>query len=49
MSNSHRSNLSWRPSRRDVLFLGIGGMLAAVPIARRRPASLIRRNVPVMG
>jgi thiamine biosynthesis lipoprotein len=44
-----RSSFSWRPSRRDVLFLGIGGMLAAVPIARRRPTSLIRRNVPVMG
>lgn len=49
MSKTQSSNLSWRPSRRDVLFLGIGGMLAAVPIARRRPTSLVRRNVPVMG
>jgi thiamine biosynthesis lipoprotein len=44
-----RSSFSWRPSRRDVLFLGIGGMLAAVPLARRRPLALVRRSVPVMG
>jgi thiamine biosynthesis lipoprotein len=46
---TERSFASWRPNRRDVLFLGIGGMLAAVPLARRRPMALIRRNVPVMG
>ena len=44
-----RSSFSWRPSRRDVLFVGIGGLMAAVPIARRRPVSLVRRNVAVMG
>lgn len=44
-----RSAFSWRPSRRDVLFFGIGGLMAAVPLARRRPLSLVRRNVPVMG
>lgn len=44
-----RSSFSWRPSRRDVLFLGIGGLVAAVPMARRRPTTLVRRNVPVMG
>ena len=44
-----RSSFSWRPSRRDVLFVGIGGLMAAIPIARRRPVSLVRRNVAVMG
>lgn len=44
-----RSSFSWRPSRRDVLFVGIGGLFAAVPLARRRLLSLIRRNVAVMG
>jgi thiamine biosynthesis lipoprotein len=46
---TERSFSSWRPNRRDVLFLGIGGMLAAVPLARRRPTALVRRCVPVMG
>lgn len=46
---TERTFASWRPNRRDVLFLGIGGMLAAVPMARRRPTALIRRTVPVMG
>ena len=32
-----------------MLFVGIGGLVAAVPIARRRPLTLIRRNVVVMG
>lgn len=40
---------SWRPSRRDVLVLGVAGFAAAVPFARRHPLSLVRRNVLVMG
>jgi FAD:protein FMN transferase len=44
-----QSPSSWRPSRRDVLFLGIGGLAAAVPFARRAPLALVRRNVLVMG
>src|SRR5688572_26364947 len=39
----------WRPSRRDVLWLGIGGLVAAVPFARRAPLTLVRRNVLTMG
>jgi thiamine biosynthesis lipoprotein len=39
----------WSPSRRDVLFLGIAGVIAAVPLSRRRPLALVRRNVLVMG
>jgi FAD:protein FMN transferase len=39
----------WRPGRRDVLLLGIGGLVAAVPFARQRPLSLVRRHVGVMG
>lgn len=49
MSNADRSPSLWRPSRRDVLYLGIGGLVAAVPFARRRPLTLVRRNVLVMG
>lgn len=40
---------AWRPSRRDVLYLGIGGLVAAVPFARRAPLSLVRRHVVTMG
>ena len=39
----------WRPSRRDVFFLGIGGLIAAVPMARRPRLSLVRRHVVTMG
>lgn len=39
----------WRPSRRDFLYLGIGGLVAAVPFARRSPLSLVRRHVLTMG
>lgn len=49
MSKADRSNASWRPSRRDMLFLGVGGLVAAVPFARTRPLSLVRRNVLTMG
>jgi FAD:protein FMN transferase len=49
MTSANRSPFTWRPSRRDVLFLGIGGVLAAVPFARQRPLTLVRRNVLVMG
>jgi FAD:protein FMN transferase len=49
MRKGDRSPSSWRPSRRDVLFLGIGGLAAAVPFARRRPLALVRRHVLVMG
>jgi thiamine biosynthesis lipoprotein len=39
-----------RPSRRDVIALGIGALaVAAVPFARRRPRRLVRRTIPVMG
>lgn len=40
---------TWRPSRRDMLFLGIGGFIAAVPFARRSAVTLVRRNVVTMG
>jgi FAD:protein FMN transferase len=49
MSKVERHSSSWRPSRRDVLFVGIGGLAAAVPFARRRPLTLVRRNVLAMG
>ena len=49
MSKVDRSSSVWRPSRRDVLFLGIGGLVAAVPFARRAPLSLVRRSVLTMG
>jgi FAD:protein FMN transferase len=49
MRKGNRFSSSWRPSRRDVLFLGIGGLAAAVPFARRRPLALVRRHVLVMG
>ena len=39
----------WQPSRRDVLWLGVAGFLTAVPFATRRPLTLVRRNVLVMG
>ena len=48
MSNVNRSS-TWRPSRRDVLFLGVGGLIAAVPFARRSAVTLVRRNVVTMG
>lgn len=48
MSKVDRSS-TWRPSRRDVLFLGVGGLVAAVPFARRSPVTLVRRNVLTMG
>jgi thiamine biosynthesis lipoprotein len=40
---------AWRPSRRDMFFLGIGGLVAAVPVARRQPLTVVRRHVLVMG
>jgi thiamine biosynthesis lipoprotein len=43
------NDFSWRPSRRDVLFVSIAGFATALPFARRRPLTLVRRNVPVMG
>lgn len=49
MTDDMRGHASWRPSRRDVLFLGIGGLVAAVPFARRAPLSLVRRHVLTMG
>lgn len=39
----------WRPSRRELFYLGIGGLVAAVPLARRSPLSLVRRHVLTMG
>lgn len=39
----------WRPSRRELFYLGIGGAIAAVPFARRSPLSLVRRHVLTMG
>jgi FAD:protein FMN transferase len=41
--------LHWVPSRREVLALGLGCFAVAVPLARRRPLTLVRRNVAVMG
>lgn len=49
MSEHHRPSSPWQPSRRDVLLVGIGGLMAAVPFARRRPLTLVRRHVLVMG
>ncbi|HVL68314.1 MAG TPA: FAD:protein FMN transferase [Vicinamibacterales bacterium] len=49
MDNATRHNIIWRPSRRDVLLLGVGGFVAAVPFARRRPLPVVRRNVLTMG
>jgi thiamine biosynthesis lipoprotein len=40
---------TWRPSRREMLFIGVGGFIAAVPFARRTPLTLVRRNVLTMG
>lgn len=38
------------PSRREVIALGVGAfVVTAVPFARRRPAGLVRRTIPVMG
>lgn len=38
------------PTRREVIALGVGAfVVAAVPFARSRRASLVRRSVPVMG
>ena len=36
-------------NRRELFFLGLGGFIAAVPFATRRPLSLVRRTVVVMG
>lgn len=49
MSASKPSTHSWRPSRREMFFIGLGGFVAAVPFARRNPLGLIRREFPVMG
>ncbi|HEX6323960.1 MAG TPA: FAD:protein FMN transferase [Vicinamibacterales bacterium] len=49
MTEMNRHDTPWRPSRRDALFLGIGGLIAAVPLARRSPLALVRYNVPTMG
>jgi thiamine biosynthesis lipoprotein len=49
MDKQERRSSTWRPNRRDMLFLGIGGAVAAMPFARRHPLTLVRRNVLVMG
>ena len=36
-------------NRRELLLVGIGGLVAAVPLARRHPLPLYRREFPVMG
>lgn len=36
-------------NRRELLFVGIGGLMAAIPFARRSSLSLYRRAFPVMG
>jgi len=44
------NNGSWRPSRREVISLGIGAFVVSLPLARwatRR--RLVRRTIPVMG
>ena len=44
------SDRSGRPSRRDVLSLGLGAfVVAAVPLARRDRRRVVRRTLPVMG
>jgi thiamine biosynthesis lipoprotein len=40
---------AWLPSRRDLLIIVIGGFVTAVPFARRRPLTLVRKNTLVMG
>jgi len=43
-------NGSWRPSRREVISLGVGAFVVSLPLARwvtRR--RLVRRTIPVMG
>lgn len=49
MTRDQCSPVAWRPSRRDLLYLGIGGLVAAVPFARRAPLALVRRHVLTMG
>ncbi len=48
MHNPDRSS-RWKPTRREALTVGIGVFVAAVPFARRRPLTLVRRHVLVMG
>ena len=48
MSTANRV-AQWTPRRRDLLAIGIGGFVAAVPFARQRPLPLVRRTVLTMG
>lgn len=51
-NRSHRSDRShgFRPSRREVLALGVGAfVVAAIPLAAGRRRRLVRRSIPVMG
>lgn len=38
----------WTPSRRDLLVIGVGAFAAAVPFARVRPLTLVRKNALAM-
>ena len=38
-----------RINRRDLMLLGLGGFIAAVPLARRARLSFVQREFPVMG
>jgi FAD:protein FMN transferase len=49
MSDVTHHESPWRPSRRDLLLIGVAGFVAGIPIARRRPLALVRREVLVMG
>jgi thiamine biosynthesis lipoprotein len=39
----------WQPSRRDLLVIGLGAFVAAIPLARAHRLTLVRRNALVMG
>lgn len=44
-----RDRPAWLPNRREVLTIGVGLFVTAVPLARHRPLALVRRRAPVMG
>jgi thiamine biosynthesis lipoprotein len=49
MSTHKISTPAWRPNRREMFLFGLGGLVAAVPFARRKPLALVQREFAVMG